>query len=162
MAITKCRECAGKVSTDAASCPHCGVIQPALKDGAASSKPVKSKTSFWRRLGLVLLALWIIGSISQLALQKKPDSISAAKPIPSLVAPIALTPATKCFDRGYDIASVYLENIKQAVNVGMLASEMMEKGCMQSVGNQGAVCVAECRLGFKGKAKQWVKDGSIN
>ena len=162
MAITKCRECAGKVSTDAACCPHCGVIQIARQNVAASSKPVKSKTSFWRRVGLVLLALWIIGSISQLTLQKKPNPVSAAMSIPAAVAPTTQTPATKCFDQGYDIASVYLENIKQAVNVGMLASEMMEKGCIQSVGNQGAVCVDECKLGFKGRAKQWVKDGSLN
>lgn len=26
MALTKCRECGGQVSTEAASCPHCGVL----------------------------------------------------------------------------------------------------------------------------------------
>jgi len=28
MAITQCRECCGKVSTEAAECPHCGAPHP--------------------------------------------------------------------------------------------------------------------------------------
>lgn len=64
---------------------------------------------------------------------------------------------SQCFSRGDAIAKVYLANIKQAIEVGMLASEMMEKGCMQSVGGQGASCVADCRAGFKAEAKLWVR-----
>lgn len=31
MALTKCRECGKEISTEAASCPHCGAPKPAIK-----------------------------------------------------------------------------------------------------------------------------------
>jgi hypothetical protein len=30
MAVTECRECAGRVSTTAKTCPHCGISRPGL------------------------------------------------------------------------------------------------------------------------------------
>lgn len=35
MAMTKCKECKADVSTDAKTCPHCGVRNPGLKPGQA-------------------------------------------------------------------------------------------------------------------------------
>jgi hypothetical protein len=64
-----------------------------------------------------------------------------------------------CFARGDALAQVYFVNIKQAIEVKMLASEMMASGCAQSVGAQGAACVTECKAGFQAEAKRWVKHG---
>ena len=39
MALTKCRECGKDVSTDAATCPHCGVADP-----GGTGQPVADRT----------------------------------------------------------------------------------------------------------------------
>jgi hypothetical protein len=51
MALTKCKECGGEVSTRAAKCPHCG-------------SPAKKKTSIFTWLVVVLLLFWGIGYMS--------------------------------------------------------------------------------------------------
>ena len=161
MAIMKCRECGGKVSSEAATCPHCGVNQPALQKQTTSIGAAKKKSSFWKIAGLVVLVLWIIGFVSQQSgTRSESKSTAATTSTPEPAAAAGSGP--QCFNRGDAIATVYLANIKQAADVGMLASEMMDKGCQQAVGDQGAGCVMECKLGFKAKAKQWVKDGSLN
>lgn len=41
MALTTCKECDGKVSTLAKTCPHCGITKPAIKVNKKSRKTVK-------------------------------------------------------------------------------------------------------------------------
>ena len=88
-----------------------------------------------------------------------PTPLSIAKPVIPSVA--EQSQVSQCYDKGSNIATAYFVNIKQATNIEALASEMMETGCSQSAGAAGPSCVDECRHGFKAKAKQWVKDGSL-
>jgi len=47
MPITECRECHKGISTDAKSCPHCGVPFPARKEWKGSGFEWKSKQTFY-------------------------------------------------------------------------------------------------------------------
>ena len=47
MALTTCKECDGKVSTLAKTCPHCGITKPAIKVNKKSFTIAKNSfTSF--------------------------------------------------------------------------------------------------------------------
>ena len=172
MAIMKCRECGNKVSSEALTCPHCGVNSPAKATPKAAATPTpvattKKGMSFWKKIGIGVLAIWIIGFIMQMSATRKGKVEVGAETTNTQPGVTSLTSNNKtvgdhCFNKGDAIATVYLANIKQAVDVGMLASDMMNRGCSDSAGAQGQSCVDECKSGFKTKAKQWVKDGSLN
>ncbi len=163
MAITKCRECGGQVSTEALACPHCGAKNPS--NTASQAQPATAKATgmaLWKKILIGFGVLWLIGTVAQLTAKRKDrpsEATAQVSPAPTTTAETGGGP--QCFNRGDAIATVYLANIKQAVDVGMLASEMMQRGCQDSVGTQGQACVDECKLGFRAKAKQWVKDGSL-
>ena len=72
MAITKCRECGGQVSTKAAACPHCGAINPAGEDAPAlkGSAPSKKKSSILKTVLIVIGVLWIVGTVSQMSAER--------------------------------------------------------------------------------------------
>ena len=162
----KCRECGNKVSSEAATCPHCGVSNPAKPVAKAVIMPTEKKgMSGWKKIGLVLLVIWVIGFISQISMKRTPvanTDATSSDSGQSLNSPGSQDAGAQCFNKGDAIATVYLANIKQAVDVGMLASDMMNRGCQDSAGAQGQSCVDDCKSGFKAKAKQWVKDGSLN
>jgi hypothetical protein len=166
MAIMKCRECGNRVSSEAAICPHCGVSNPAKPVAKAATSPTEKRgMSGWKKIGIVLLVLWVIGFISQMSMKRTAVSNTAVtSPSSSQSSGSSGNQDTgaQCFNKGDAIATVYLANIKQAVDVGMLASDMMNRGCQDSAAAQGQSCVDECKSGFKAKAKQWVKDGSLN
>lgn len=63
MALTSCRECRRQVSTEASTCPHCGVADPA--GAAAAAKERSAKTTRNGCLGClgVIVLLWAIGYI---------------------------------------------------------------------------------------------------
>ena len=64
MALTRCRECGKKISTEAAACPHCGAPPPLKGD----SQPKSPRTGRWRVLLTVfgiLVLLWFIGLIAR-------------------------------------------------------------------------------------------------
>lgn len=48
MALGQCRECGKQVSTEAASCPHCGVPQPTRLTAPAPASPIAAGTGFRR------------------------------------------------------------------------------------------------------------------
>ena len=164
----KCRECGNKVSSEAATCPHCGVRNPARPVAKPTISPTeKKRMSGWKKIGIVLLVIWVIGFASQMSMKRTNNplaSTDATSPVssPGLNSLGNQTDGEQCFNKGDAIATVYLANIKQAVDVGMLASDMMNRGCQDSAAAQGQPCVDECKSGFKAKAKQWVKDGSLN
>jgi hypothetical protein len=64
MALVACRECGARVSTEASTCPHCGIAHPAathalmdVRPGlAASDQPQKRKRRRW--------SLWLIFGIA--------------------------------------------------------------------------------------------------
>ena len=123
--------------------------------------------SIWKKVGIGLLVIWIIGFVSQMGQKKMsnpPTSAEATGALSSMPSNNLSTPdgGAQCFNKGDSIATVYLANIKQAVDVGMLASDMMSRGCQDAAGAQGQTCIDDCKSGFKAKAKQWVKDGSLN
>lgn len=41
MAMARCRECGGEVSSEAVVCPHCGIRDPAVAAAPAGSRPVR-------------------------------------------------------------------------------------------------------------------------
>jgi hypothetical protein len=45
MAITQCRECGGKVSTGAVTCPHCGAPAPTADPQPEASLPQTPRTA---------------------------------------------------------------------------------------------------------------------
>ena len=63
MALEPCRECGREVSTEAQTCPHCGVGHPAGVPEPPRA-PAQGRRRVWSSLGclgLLLLLLWIIG-----------------------------------------------------------------------------------------------------
>ena len=66
MALQPCRACGREVSTEAQTCPHCGVGQPAAKAANSQSVPVAKapQRRVWPTLGcigILGLLLWAIG-----------------------------------------------------------------------------------------------------
>jgi hypothetical protein len=75
MALTPCRECGLQVSTEAATCPHCGIALPAEAGDLVHLKPVneftdsqrqkprrKLRIPFWLGwLAVVLFVFWFLG-----------------------------------------------------------------------------------------------------
>ncbi|WP_341972077.1 hypothetical protein [Roseateles sp. PN1] len=73
------------------------------------------------------------------------------------VAPVE-EPVNRCFERGYSIASAYVNNLQGATEAGVLASEMMARGCAEvSATETSTDCRGQCEAGFKHKAKTWLK-----
>lgn len=62
MALRPCRECNREVSTEAASCPHCGVPRPALRPAPPHAEPqtepaARPPSWTWGILGFVVLGV---------------------------------------------------------------------------------------------------------
>jgi hypothetical protein len=71
MSLATCRECQGQVSTEAASCPHCGAPRPVSippEPTAAAAPSTKKRRSPWRLVILggfgLLVISWVVGSLS--------------------------------------------------------------------------------------------------
>ena len=105
MAIMKCRECGNKVSSEAATCPHCGVSNPVkVIAKAASAPPAKIGMSIWKKVGIGLLVLWIIGFVSQMGQKKTsnpPTSAEATGALSSTPSNNLSTPdgGAQCFNK---------------------------------------------------------------
>ena len=52
MALKPCRECGASISTEAQTCPHCGVPDP-TKDKSAVQDLIKGKASWWIIAGVI-------------------------------------------------------------------------------------------------------------
>lgn len=63
----------------------------------------------------------------------------------------------QCFAAGTNMARVFLSNFQNSSEAGLLASDMMEKGCEQQVGDKGGDCVRQCKTAFKVEAKGAVR-----
>ena len=63
----------------------------------------------------------------------------------------------QCFAAGTNMARVFLSNFQNSSEAGLLASDMMEKGCEQQVGDRGGDCVRQCKTAFKVEAKGAVR-----
>jgi len=53
MALTKCRECGGQVSTEAATCPHCGAPQSV----ATQTPSAVTKSTYLRNFAVIVAAV---------------------------------------------------------------------------------------------------------
>ena len=83
MAITKCRECGGQVSTKAAACPNCGAPNPvgeATSNNAKISAPPKRKSATFKVVLIAIAVLWIIGTVAQLS-AKRTSTQAAVQPV---------------------------------------------------------------------------------
>lgn len=60
MAVMKCRECGGQVSTQAAACPHCGA--PTAHPRATPATAGTTKVSGWIGVAVVIATIWVIWS----------------------------------------------------------------------------------------------------
>lgn len=76
MALIKCRECGKEVSSQATTCPHCGV---------AVAKPKKTH-GCGTLLVLAVVAFIVIGALGKISNNEKPRATPAARS-PSVVAP---------------------------------------------------------------------------
>ena len=152
MPLLSCRVCKKSVSTEANTCPHCGAPSPT--EGVTATKSIWNKKLSFKDMGgtsRLLLALFVIGMIAQAFNAPKQSKISN-------ITNINVSTLNACFDKGDAIATVYFSNIKYAVEVGVLGSEMMEKGCLQSDIPGEPDCLGQCRAGFRYKAKQLIKE----
>lgn len=70
MALKPCRECGTEVSTEAESCPRCGIARPAKADGLMDIRPgngagnyaAKKKRRRWGLwLGVGIVLFWLFG-----------------------------------------------------------------------------------------------------
>ena len=85
MAITKCRECGGQVSTKAAACPNCGAPNPvgeATSNNAEISAPPKRKSATFKVVLIAIAVLWIIGTVAQMS-AKRTSTQAAVQPVPN-------------------------------------------------------------------------------
>ena len=95
MAITKCPDCGGKLSTDAAACPHCG--RPS-GGGAATSvggqpAPDKKKESSPARAGCLVIVV-LLGAFTCAGLMSDTtDQLSSEPANPSRKTPAKAEPA---------------------------------------------------------------------
>lgn len=160
-----CGECAAVINAKAEICPKCGVRQMAMpgapKDGGVDTldTPTGKSAPKKKSSGLLKVTLFLagIGILAQLVLESPTAKSSAsAAPAPTPIPNISSDDV--CRNDGDAIATVYFANIKTAVEVGMVASEMMTQGCQQKAGGRGNECVKLCEDGFKFRAKQWVKN----
>jgi hypothetical protein len=86
MALIKCRECGNQVSTEAATCPHCGAPQrvvppqlpPTIVVQHQPPPPQKKGIGFFSGCLIVLLALVTIGIISSAIMQATRESDSSS------------------------------------------------------------------------------------
>lgn len=151
MALTKCKECNKSVSTEATSCPHCGVADPGRTEPAA---PKKSK----KRLYILIACLGFVGiTVENLA---KHRNAGKAQPPGAEVA--GASGQDQCRDKGAAVATVYLNNFRQAAEVGAMPSEVMNEGCRRIAAELSATddCRAYCEDGFRAVAKDAVQQAT--
>ena len=154
MALSTCKECGAQVSTEAKSCPSCGVKAPTKRPATAGQSVLTKKYTLSRRVK-VLLAVMFVGLIANVMLGvRRPTQPSSAP-----VQQANYQPVDACFDQGHNGATVYLGNIRYAMEVGSKASEMMDVICGDAVQKIGTHdCRGQCEAGFKHKVKTWVKE----
>lgn len=86
MALGKCRECSKEVSSEAKSCPHCGV-----------AKPIRKKVGVLGWLAVVLVGLVVFraatpnGSVIEETQAQAPPAVEAPPPAPKLTKEEACT-----------------------------------------------------------------------
>jgi hypothetical protein len=104
MAITKCRECGGQVSTKAAACPHCGATNPAVEAAQANANnavPPKKKSSTLKTVLIVIAVLWVIGTVAQLSAKRSTtQSTARSEPVAGLCnkQPLEIFPVGEKFE----------------------------------------------------------------
>ena len=166
-----CGECAAVINAKAEICPKCGVRQMAMpgatKDGGVDtldtptgkSAPKKKSSGLLKGI-LYLVGIGLLSSFVLPMMDKResPPAKSSASAAPAPAPNPNISSDDVCRNDGDAIATVYFANIKKAVEVGMVASEMMTQGCQQKAGGRGNECVKLCEVGFKFRAKQWVKN----
>lgn len=152
MALSACKECGVQVSTEAKTCPSCGVKAPTQRPAAPQQSVLTKKYTLTPRLK-ILLAVVLVGLIANLMIGARRPS----QPTSNANTQADTKPVDACFDQGYNVAKVYLANIKTAQEVGTSASEMMNVACSEAVQKIGTRdCRGQCEAGFKHKAKNWV------
>ncbi len=84
MALTKCRECGGQVSTEATACPHCGAPVRPLSPAQGAPRSAKRPRRTWPIIvaTVVLLALWISHESSRRSppANSEPTAAAASSP----------------------------------------------------------------------------------
>jgi hypothetical protein len=66
VSLTTCRECQAQVSTEAASCPHCGAPNPVAAVNRAPLQPATKRARWWQatRLSLRAVPWWAWGVLA--------------------------------------------------------------------------------------------------
>jgi hypothetical protein len=114
MALVACRECSKEVSTEAASCPHCGA--------KPTPAPTQKKRSRWRLFGyavLGLIALNVVVSALSSRGTSAPRVSAPAVPVPQPAGPAAaaklrVTVKSGALSHGYFKVSGTIENVGTA------------------------------------------------
>jgi len=86
MAIIKCRECGGQVSTKAAACPHCGATNPAgeVASTARVAAPPKKKSSTLKIVLIAVGVLWLIGTVAQMSAKRTAGTQPAVQQVSAI------------------------------------------------------------------------------
>ena len=63
-----------------------------------------------------------------------------------------------CYGAGERLAVVYMANFQVMAENGLMASDLMSRGCQESVGELSADCVQQCQRGFKMEARRVLKN----
>jgi len=90
MALTTCRECDGKASTEALQCPHCGAPKPARRFGSGLYRQVSPATflvAVVAALGMPFLFMSVLSSRHLGSNPVRPTTSKASEPTPSPGAP---------------------------------------------------------------------------
>lgn len=151
MTLSSCKECGAQVSTEAKTCPHCGVKAPTQRPNTAPS--VLTKRYTMSRTLKVLLGVMFVGLIANVMIgARRPAQPGDARRTD------AAKPVDACFDQGFNGAAIYLSNMKTANDVGYNAEGMRDFVCKDAVQKIGTHdCLGQCEAGFKYKVKSWVK-----
>jgi hypothetical protein len=67
MALHPCRECQAQVSTEAPTCPHCGIADPISAAATQQAKNAESEPGCFNVLGFLIILSVTVGIFSMLA-----------------------------------------------------------------------------------------------
>lgn len=155
MALEACRECGAQISTEAKTCPSCGVKDPTKRPSDPKQSTLTKQRTLSPRLKLALKVLFGLAIVNIIYTGLFGER-RASQPASSANEQAAASPVNACFDRGYNVAKVYFANVKSAIEVGANAHEMMEVACRDAVSKIGTNdCLGQCEAGFKHIEKSW-------
>ena len=137
MALTMCRECGKQVSTEAPTCPHCGVANPGLRPERTARSPEQIRAAQHKAVGCLLISVLGIGLLAYACAQGDETAPSSSSPSMSLVGngPFKQLPGyLVCIDKEGFHKAVSLESSGDKQAFAQFLSDQRRNGCSLTKG----------------------------